>query len=301
MLQQAMPLIGVRRASPNRDGDIEVVGTTRAVHRFVQAPGDGGTVCWHFVEAGEGEPVVFLHGFPDSWYAWHRQIEVLARDYRVIAVDLKGFGQSEKGPGDYRPEGVAEQLIALFDVLGLDRVNLVAHDRGAVVADYLGADHPFRVRHYARGQQHLYHFNDALAPQEEVFLDPVRAQLLRIPALLVAAIYGELCHHPVPVEDLRRTAVEWSHPGVGTAAARYFHSSSAKKEWVDRRARLMASWRFPVLVLQGEFDPRQPREFYEGIEGTMPDAAVAFLDAGHFFALENPEQTTRVLQAFLAA
>lgn len=299
VLQQALPLLGSRRAAPNRDGDVEVLGTTRAVHRFVEAPGDSGSVRWHFVEAGEGEPVVLLHGMPDSWYMWHRQIDVLSKSHRVLAIDLKGFGQSEKAPGDYRPEGVAEQLVALFDVLGLDRVNLATHDRGSVVADYLGAEHPYRVRRYARGQQHLYHFNEGADARERLLHAPLSGPLLRVPSLVVATAYGEACHHPVPFEDLRRMAVEWGHPGVATAAVRYFQSSSLHKEWVDRRSRLMASWRFPVLVLQGEHDGQQPSEFYDGIEGTMPDASVALLDAGHFFVLENPQQTTRLLQEFL--
>ncbi|MDG2308264.1 MAG: alpha/beta hydrolase [Candidatus Binatia bacterium] len=299
MIQNAMPLLGVGRPSPNEDGDVEILGTTRALHRFVEAPGDSGTIAWHFVEAGEGEPVVLLHGLPGSWFTWHRQIDDLARDHRVLAIDLKGYGQSQKTPGDYRPEGVAEQLVALFDVLGLDRVNLVAHDQGAVVADYLGAAHPFRVRRYVRGQQHLYHFNESLAQQQKLFADPVRGQILRAPALLVAALFAERSHHPVPSEDLRRTAREWSYPGIGTAVARYFQASSARQEWVDRRTRLMSDWRFPVLVLQGEHDPRQPREFYEDIEGTMPDAVVGFVDAGQYFVFENPQQTTRVIRDFL--
>ncbi len=298
-IQQATLLLAAGRPPPNREGDVELLGRTRAVHHFADARGDAGTIRWHYVEAGEGEPVVFLHGLPDSWYMWHRQMDDLSRDHRVISIDLKGYGQSQKTPGDYRPEGVAEQLVALFDLLELDRVNLVAHDRGSVIADYLGAEHPFRVRRYVRGQQHLYHFNEALAPHESLFLDPLGSQILRVPSLLIAAAYSALCHHAVASDDLRRTVREWSHPGVGAAVARYFQASTFHKEWVDRRTRLMASWRFPVLVLQGEHDPRQPREFYEGIEGTMPDARVGFLDAGHFFALENPQQTTRVLRTFL--
>ncbi len=298
-LQQAATLLAAGRPSPNRDGDVEVLGTTRAVHRFADAPGDSGTIRWHYVEAGDGEPVVFLHGLPDSWYMWHRQMDDLARDRRVIAIDLKGYGQTQKTPGDYRAEGVAQQLVALFDVLGLDRVNLVAHGRGSVIGDHLGAEHPYRVRRYVRGQQHLYHFNEALVAHERWFADPLGGQVLRLPSLLVAAAYSGFCHHPIPGQDVRRTAREWSHPGVGAAVARYFQSSSSHTEWVDRRTGLMSSWRFPVLVLQGEHDPRQPREFYEGIEGTMPDATVAFLDAGHYFVFENPQQTTRILRDFL--
>lgn len=299
MLQQAVPLLGVGRPSPNRDGDVEILGTTRATHRFVDAPGDGRLVRWHLVEAGGGEPVVFLHGLPESWYMWHRQIEDLARDHRVLSIDLRGFGQSDKTRGDYRPEGVAEQLVALFEVLGLDRINLVTHDRGSVVGDHLGAAHPFRVRRYVRGQQHLFHFNPKLARQERIFADPLASAVLRVPALLVGAAFAQGCHHPVLGKDLRRTVLEWSHPGVGPAVARYFQSSSLEQEWTDRRAGLMTSWRFPVLVLQGEHDGNQPREFYEGVEGTMADATVAFIDGGHHFVFENPRQTTRVIREFL--
>jgi pimeloyl-ACP methyl ester carboxylesterase len=299
-LQKALSLVNVPRRAANRDGDVEMLGEARAVHRFIEAPGDSERIGWHLVDAGAGEPIVFLHGLPESWFMWHRQIADLGRDHRVIAIDLKGYGQSQKSTGDYRHEGVAEQLAALFDVLGLDKVNLVSHDRGSVVADYFGAKYPERVRRYVRGEQHLFHFHPALAPQEKLFTHPVQSAILHFPVLLVAAAYTELCRHPVAREDLVRTVQEWSWPGIGTAVARYFHSSSFHKEWIDRRTRLMAAWRFPVLVLQGEHDPRQPREFYEGIEGAMPDATVAFIDAGHFFVFESPDKTTQCLRDFLS-
>ena len=297
----ALPELGLRPSISNRDGDIEILGAARAVHRFVEAPGDGGTIRWHFVEAGEGEPVVLLHGVPDSWHMWHRQIAELAAGYRVLAIDLKGCGQTEKRPGDYRPAAVAEQLVALFDVLGLDRVNLVTHDLGSVVADYLGAGHPFRVRRYARGQQHLYHFNEELPSQETIFIDPLLGPLLRVPAVVVAAAYSRLSFHPILPSDLRRTVREWSYPGVGAGVSRYFHSSSLRGQWLDRRRGLMDNWRFPVLILQGEHDPIQPAEFYVGIQGTMPDGRVQFVDAGHFFVLENPHQAGRVIREFLGS
>lgn len=64
--------------------------------------------------------VVFLHGIPDSWYLFHHQLNELAAYYHVLSVDLKGCGQSEKSPGDYRHVGVADQLVGLLDVLGIE-------------------------------------------------------------------------------------------------------------------------------------------------------------------------------------
>jgi pimeloyl-ACP methyl ester carboxylesterase len=283
----------------NRDGEVETLGNVAAVHRFIEADGDSETVCWHLVDAGRGEPVVFLHGIPDSWFMWHYQLEALAATHRTIAIDLKGYGQSDKKTGDYRQEGVAEQLHNLLDELDLERFNLVTHDRGTVIADYLAANHPERVLRYARGEQHLYHFNPELAPQERLFTDPATVGVLSNPHLMVVSAYTLLCTNPVGDDDIRRTIAEFSHPQIGWAVPRYFNSSSFRKEWIDRRTRLIERWRFPVLVMQGYHDPRQPREFYEGVERQMPDARVGFIDAGHFFVLENPKQTTQVIADFL--
>jgi alpha-beta hydrolase superfamily lysophospholipase len=88
-----------------------------------------------------------IDGFPECWFAWHHQLTSLADAYHCVALDLKGYGQS-----DHRPEGdddyaaQAAELPAVFDALGLDRFFLVAHDRGAVIADHLCAVPPGRSR-----------------------------------------------------------------------------------------------------------------------------------------------------------
>jgi len=291
---------GVPAATGNHDGDLErLPGGVEVRHRFVEADGDSETVRWHLVEAGAGEPLVFLHGVPESWFMWHRQLCAFAGTHHVLAIDLKGYGQSDKRTGDYRQEGVAEQLLALLDALGLDRFNLVTHDRGTVIADYLGANHPERVLRYARGEQHLYHFNPDLAPQERLFTDPARNRILDDPLRMVVGAYTSLAARPIAAEDVARSIQEFGYEKIGWAVPRYFNSSSFRQEWIDRRTRLMAAWDFPVLIMQGALDPRQPREFYEGVERFMPRARVALIDAGHFFVFENPEQTTDTIAAFL--
>ncbi|MBV8159639.1 MAG: alpha/beta hydrolase [Acidimicrobiia bacterium] len=283
----------------NVDGEGELLGRTEVRHRFVEAAGDSELLRWHLVDAGEGEPIVFLHGLPDSWFMWHRQLDHFAATHRVAAVDLKGYGQSDKRTGDYRAQGVAEQLLALFDVLGLEEFNLVAHDRGAVIADHIGAMVPSRVLRYVRSEQHLWHFHPDLAPQQLLFTDPARAGLLAQPAVLVVAAYVLLCARPVADHDLARTIQEWSHPQINWTVPRYFNASSFRQEWIDRRTRLVERWAFPVLVLQGADDPRQPREFYEDVGRHLPDGRVAVVDAGHFCVLENPAETTAAIARFL--
>ncbi len=130
----------------NQDGDVETVDGVEYTHRFVEVDG----LTWHYVEAGEGEPVVFLHGMPESWYTWHYQMAGLATDYHVIAIDLKGYGQSDKADGDYSAAAVAEEIVALLDAIGLEKFAMVARDQGANVADYIGMNHPDRITGYVR-------------------------------------------------------------------------------------------------------------------------------------------------------
>ena len=132
----------VKPRKADQEGDTEVIDGVTFTHHFVTAPGDAEYLTWHYVEAGSGEPIVFLHGIPDSWYQWHPQMAALASTHRCIGVDLKGYGQSDKRPGDYRHEGASEQLFAMLRKIGLTRFNVVTHDRGTVQADFIAANHP---------------------------------------------------------------------------------------------------------------------------------------------------------------
>lgn len=103
------------------------------------------------VEAGppDGPPVLLLHGFPEFWYGWHRQIAPLAAaGYRVIVPDQRGYNLSDKpaNVGAYRIDRLALDMVDLLDALGCPRAFVAAHDWGAVVGWWLGIVHPERVR-----------------------------------------------------------------------------------------------------------------------------------------------------------
>jgi pimeloyl-ACP methyl ester carboxylesterase len=284
------------------DGDTEVLGGVTFTHHFVDAPADHETLRWHYVEAGEGEVVVFLHGIPDSWFQWHHQMAALASDYRCIAVDLKGYGQSGKERGDYRHEAAAEQLLAMLDAIGVDRFNVVTHDRGTVQADFIAANHPERIIRYGRGEQHLYHFNPVLAPQDELFANAPWTGLMEDPKRFVIWVYTFVSTLPVADDDMRRVIQEFSYPGTTRAVPRYFLSSTFRKEWIQRRHRLLSAWTCPVTIIQGEDSRSQPREFYEQAREYLPHAAsvdVRFVPGGHFWTLENPKGTTDVIAEML--
>jgi len=89
----------------------------------------------HYVRAGTtGSVVLLVHGFPETWWAFHRLIPLLAEHHQVVAVDLRGFGDSDNGPGDYDSATSAKDLHTLVDDLGLGPVHVVGQDiSGATV------------------------------------------------------------------------------------------------------------------------------------------------------------------------
>jgi pimeloyl-ACP methyl ester carboxylesterase len=106
----------------------------------------------HYVTAGEGPPVLLLHGFPDTHAIWRRQIPALAAaGLRVIAPDLRGYGKTDM-PGEvgaYALEFLADDVLRLMDALGIERAVVVGHDWGALIGWHLAMHAPHRVTRYA--------------------------------------------------------------------------------------------------------------------------------------------------------
>lgn len=104
-------------------------------------------ICLHVMEAGnaDGQPILFLHGFPEHWYGWHKQIDYFAsRGYRVIVPDQRGYNLSER-PGEvkaYEVEQLMQDIVALIGKLGLKDTILVGHDWGGIVSWHLATYHP---------------------------------------------------------------------------------------------------------------------------------------------------------------
>jgi pimeloyl-ACP methyl ester carboxylesterase len=100
----------------------------------------------HYVTAGEGPPVMLLHGWPQTWYEWRHVIDLLADEYQVVAPDLRGFGYSAKPAAGYDAGTMAADLAALADHLGLRNVTVLGHDWGAVFGYVYAAKTPSQVR-----------------------------------------------------------------------------------------------------------------------------------------------------------
>src|SRR5712691_13103999 len=95
----------------------------------------------HYVTHGQGAPVILLHGWPEFWYSWRKQIPVLGAHCEVIVPDMRGIGYSDKPHTGYDTRTAASDMYALARVLGHQRVSIVAHDIGARVAYRFTLDH----------------------------------------------------------------------------------------------------------------------------------------------------------------
>jgi len=109
--------------------------------RFIEAGG----LRQHAVIGGDGPPLLLVHGWPETWYAWRLLMPELARDFQVIAVDQRGIGLTDKPEEGYDTGSVARDLIALMDALGHDKFAVVGHDTGFAIGYALAADYPGRV------------------------------------------------------------------------------------------------------------------------------------------------------------
>lgn len=112
--------------------------TTDLKHHTIEANG----IKQHYVEAGDGPPVLLLHGFPQTWYAWRKQIPALSPRYRLIVPDLRGYGATAKPATGYDKRTMANDILALMQQLGIERAAIIGHDRGARVATRFAKDHP---------------------------------------------------------------------------------------------------------------------------------------------------------------
>lgn len=101
----------------------------------------------HAVIEGEGEPLLLLHGHPETWRMWHKVMPALAKQYTVVAADLRGYGDSDKPEGlpdhsNYSKRVMAEDMISVMEQLGFRHFHVMGHDRGARVAYRMALDHP---------------------------------------------------------------------------------------------------------------------------------------------------------------
>ena len=244
-------------------------------------------------------------------------MSALSTTHFCIGADLKGYGQSSKDPGSYVHETVAEQLFTLLlNILPApQKFCLITHDRGTVQADFICAKHPEHVLGYARGEQHLYHFNPPLAPQHAIFMNAPYSGMMEDPKHFCLFVYTWITNKPIPDAEMERVIQEYSYEGITHTVPRYFMSGNFRQEWLARRQGgwqqldgkmagygLLEAWKCPIVIMQGYDSKTQPREFYEKAREYIPNAPaveVRYMSGGHFWTLESPDETTEAIKLLI--
>ena len=252
---------------------------------------------WHWAEAGDGDPVILLHGIPESWKCWKHQIPKLATQFKVYAIDLKGYGLSDKKEGDFSMNNVASEILDLLDHLKISSFRLAGHDWGVAISDNIIDQAPERVERYIRCclSLHAYDPRNSLHHQWNSENPDLAAKLMNKPEAYVRVWFESSCKPDlIPDEkEIKEIVDDFSHQGTGDAVPRYFRDIPKNKP-VD-----LSKFTMPILYIHGEHDPRQPIEYCVGMEDHLPGLqAILVLDSGHFITRERPKQTTDAMMWF---
>ncbi|MFC9897697.1 alpha/beta fold hydrolase [Nocardia sp. NPDC127579] len=270
---------------------------------------------FHLVEAGAGDLVVLLHGFPQFWYTWRHQIPVLAKHFRVVAVDMRGYGRSDKPlrVADYGLEFLADDVAALIRALGAPRAHVVGHDWGGIVAWATARYHPDIVDHLALSNcPHPVGFAKALRSNPRqicrswyMFL----CQIPRLPELVLrrwsAAVVRVMFRDMTiragtftdqDIEEYRRNLLE---PGAATAMIHYYRALLRGLGRLSRSPAVGA----PTAVIWAENDvalglelARDMGDYFSG-----PYRIHYIPDCSHWVNEEQPEMVNRLLLEHLGA
>lgn len=265
--------------------------------------GDGVTLS--VVDEGAGEPVVLLHGFPDSSYVWREQIPALvAAGRRVVAPDLRGFGESDK-PQEveaYRMTHLVADVVAVLDALEIDRADVVGHDWGAGLAWVVAARVPERVHRLV--VMSVGHPNAGRPPsiaQREKSWYMLLFQFEDTAEALLAQGDWKLAREWLRGNgDVDRYLVDLARPGALTAALNWYRANVSPQREVGA-SRAFPEVRAPTLGLWSSGDDYLLEEQMVGsAEHVTGGWSYARIDgASHWLQLDAPERVNELLAAFL--
>lgn len=266
----------------------------------------------HYVIGGQGEPLVLLHGWPETWYEWHRVMPALAQRYTVIAPDLRGIGESDQAllPNGFDKKTLAADLRGLTQQLGYPSINLVGHDIGLMVAYSYAAEYPGAVRKLV--------LMDAPIPG----IEPFWTGLLQDPRSWHFGFYaadGESAVRTVgtdirqyitdfiqkfaanktafTADELNEIARVYSQPGALRSSFDWY---KAVYSLDIAQNRLYAQQRLtmPVLALGGEFSGPYVLPMVQSLATNVRGGTIA--NSGHWIVQEQPQAFLDRVLPFLA-
>lgn len=258
----------------------------------------------HYIEKGEGAPVILIHGFLYHTMMWDHNIDALAEHFKVYAIDLFGWGFSERlEETEYGFARYAEQVTGFMDALGIETASLVGQSMGGGISVYTAAHSPERV-------DKLVLVGPAVLP----YPDTVAGMIYKLPLI------GEFLN-AIPGDALHKNNIKtiWFHDGDQVtdayvqkllqplcipgshAGLMYILRNVLTAPLVEREARLLAGADKPVLIIHGRQDKAVPYEKSETLNELWPGSRLVIFDqVGHNPQEENSEAFNRLAADFLS-
>jgi pimeloyl-ACP methyl ester carboxylesterase/uncharacterized protein YbjT (DUF2867 family) len=271
----------------------------------------------HYVEGGSGQPLICLPGWPQTWYSFHPVAPTLAQHYRVIIVDIRGMGSSEKPAAGYDKKTMAQDIYALMQHLGLAKVSLLGHDIGGMVAASFALNYPVATEkliladgaHPSDGMRYM-----SLLPAPGAFAAKMDGyqpyvwwvafnQVPGLPEKLLAGRFQHLLDYLFAYVMLDESKMSAFDRAVYAAAYNEPESIRAANAWYQTLGQDMADAQayaplaMPVLGI-GSYVAYE--NLKQGLPAIAPNAQViGLLDSGHYMFEEKPEQVLAAVLDFL--
>lgn len=277
-------------------------------------------VSLHYVSVGEGEAIVFLHGFPSFWFSLVRQIEHFSQSNRVVAIDGLGAGKSD-APHDvdsYKLDAMGEHIIALLDELSIERAHLVGHDWGSAFAIGLAQRYPERVLSVSgisapplNATLHALE-NDPKARKTSGYVEQFKSA--NAPLLWALGVSDQIydgAYRPL-VEDGKLTPEEGALFGAATSDPKRINAHinwyranlphpdalSEADFWPSRHARVT----MPALYIWGEDDPIYNQTALDRLRALSDQSElVTFPETGHWPHVRHSEKVNALIAAHIEA
>ncbi len=275
---------------------------------FAHQTADVNGVQLHYVQGGSGTPIVLLHGYPETWYAWRKVMPALSARYTVIAPDMRGLGESSRPTQGYDKKTVAEDIHQLVEKLGFQQIALVSADMGGPVAYAYAAMYPEEVSHFVLlesgipgfGLERLmdvthggsWHFGFFMARNFPEMLTAGRER-----EFLTAFAYqgSTYIKDAIAEADMDEYLRHYASPGGMTAGFEYYRAFPQDAQ--DNQELGKKKLRMPVLALDAEHGYGGNIATMETVATNVQGAVVP--NSGHWVAEEQPQYLVNQIIEFL--
>jgi epoxide hydrolase 4 len=266
----------------------------------------------HYVTEGEGNLMLFLHGFPECWYSWRKQIPEFAKDHKVVALDLRGYNDSDKPsePSAYKMSELIADVKGVIEGLGYQRCTLVGHDWGGAIAWNFAYEYPEMLdRLIVLNLPHPAKFSQGLRTPQQLLKSwyILFFQLPNLPEflmqlddykLLETAFKGmAIKKDAFSNEDINFYKDAFAKRGALTAAINYYRSAF-KSGIVEKNWGVLE---VPTLMIWGEKDTALGKELTYGTEQYVRDFQIRYIpNCSHWVQQEQPGLVNQYIREFIS-